>query len=94
MRLWHDQALIKESYGNPTSWHFDVGYWGFDSTNAISCWVALDDATYVNGCLHFINKSHHFLRNNYNSNLFKEINIQSNMATIFQEFPVLSFFFF
>jgi len=25
-RVWHDQTLIKEPYGNPTAWHLDNPY--------------------------------------------------------------------
>jgi hypothetical protein len=45
MRVWHDQALIKQAYGNPTGWHLDNPYWSFSSRDAISIWIALDDAT-------------------------------------------------
>jgi len=58
IRIWHDQALIKQPWGNPTGWHLDNPYWSFSSRNAISVWVALDDATLENGCLYFIPGSH------------------------------------
>jgi len=58
IRVWHDQALIKQPYGNPTGWHLDNPYWSFSSPNAISIWIALDDATLQNGCLCFIPGSH------------------------------------
>ena len=54
MRVWHDQALYKEPWANATSWHLDVPYWSFDSAQAVSSWMALDDATLANGCMHFI----------------------------------------
>ena len=54
IRIWHDQALIKEPLANPTSFHRDVPYWSFDSHEAISLWVALDDATLENGCLYIM----------------------------------------
>ncbi len=53
-RLWHDQALIKEPYGNPTAWHLDNPYWSFYSKDAISMWIALEDATPENGCMYFV----------------------------------------
>ena len=58
MRIWHDQALIKQPWGNPTGWHLDNPYWSYSSRDAISIWVALDDATVHNGCLYFIPGSH------------------------------------
>ena len=54
VRIWHDQALIKPPYGNPTAWHLDNPYWSFSSDSAISIWVALDDATLANGCLWYL----------------------------------------
>ena len=54
VRVWHDQALIKPPYGNPTAWHLDDPFWSFDSADAISVWVALDDATVENGCLWYL----------------------------------------
>ncbi len=58
VRVWHDQALIKQPWANQTSWHLDCPYWSFSSKHAISIWVALDDATLQNGCLYFMPGSH------------------------------------
>jgi ectoine hydroxylase-related dioxygenase (phytanoyl-CoA dioxygenase family) len=58
LRIWHDQTLIKEPYGNPTAFHLDVPYWSFTSPDAITIWVALDDATLQNGCLYYVPGSH------------------------------------
>jgi len=58
LRVWHDQALIKEPYGNPTAWHLDTPYWSFFSRNALSVWIALEDATYQNGCMYFVPGTH------------------------------------
>lgn len=27
IRIWHDQALFKQPYGNPTAWHLDDPNW-------------------------------------------------------------------
>ena len=53
-RCWHDQALIKEPYGNGTAWHLDNPYWSFYSKNSLSIWIALEDATLENGCMWFV----------------------------------------
>ena len=58
IRIWHDQALVKMPWGNPTGWHLDNPYWSFSSHHSISIWVALDDATLHNGCLYFMPETH------------------------------------
>ena len=58
MRIWHDQALIKLPWANPTGWHLDNPYWSYSSRDAVSIWVALDDATRDNGCLYFLPGTH------------------------------------
>jgi phytanoyl-CoA hydroxylase len=54
IRTWLDQALIKEPFANATAWHLDCPYWSFHSRDAISIWIALEDATFQNGCMYFI----------------------------------------
>jgi len=54
VRLWHDQALFKGPWANPTSWHIDDPYWSFYTRHATSLWVALDDAMMQNGALYFL----------------------------------------
>lgn len=58
VRLYLDQALIKEPYGAPTQYHLDIPWWSFTSPHAATIWVALDDSTLENGCLYFIPGSH------------------------------------
>ncbi|MFZ5745983.1 MAG: phytanoyl-CoA dioxygenase family protein [Pseudomonadota bacterium] len=58
IRVWHDQALIKEPFGNPTNLHVDNPYWSFYSPHAATIWIALEDATPENGCLCFLPGSH------------------------------------
>ncbi|WP_219223166.1 phytanoyl-CoA dioxygenase family protein [Pedobacter antarcticus] len=80
IRIWHDQALIKKPWANPTSWHLDTPYWSFSDRRALSIWVALDDATYENGCLFFIPGSHH-------DTTFENPGIGKNMGVIFDTYP-------
>ena len=58
VRLYLDQALVKEPYGAPTQYHLDIPWWGFSSNHACTIWVALDDSTLENGCLYFVPGSH------------------------------------
>src|SRR5580704_1012206 len=48
IRIWHDQALFKRPWANPTAWHLDNPFWSFYDPKSISIWVALDDATLEN----------------------------------------------
>src|SRR6218665_949177 len=43
IRIWHDQALFKRPWANPTAWHLDTPFWSFSDRRALSIWVALDD---------------------------------------------------
>ena len=80
IRIWHDQALIKRPWANPTSWHLDTPYWSFSDRRALSIWVALDHATYENGCLFFIPGSYH-------KTTFDNPGIGKNMGAIFSTYP-------
>jgi phytanoyl-CoA hydroxylase len=82
IRIWHDQALIKRPWANPTAWHLDTPFWSFSDRRAISIWVALDDATMENGCLFFIPGSHKVTN-------FDKISIGRNMDGIFDIYPQL-----
>ena len=80
IRVWHDQALIKPPFGNPTAWHLDNPYWSFHARNAISIWIALDDATYQNGCLYFIPGSQ-------KTATYDNVGIGQNIADLFDLYP-------
>jgi len=82
IRIWHDQALIKRPWANPTAWHLDTPFWSFSDRNAISIWIALDNATLENGCLFFIPGSHKLTN-------FDKITIGRNMDGIFDVYPQL-----
>lgn len=80
IRIWHDQALFKRPWANPTAWHLDTPFWSFSDRKALSIWIALDDATLENGCLYFIPGSFH-------STTFENAGIGKNMDGIFQVYP-------
>lgn len=58
VRLYHDHALIKKPWTNPTNFHVDNPYDPFYSHQVIMLWIALDDATVQNGCLYFLPGTH------------------------------------
>jgi ectoine hydroxylase-related dioxygenase (phytanoyl-CoA dioxygenase family) len=80
IRIWHDQALIKQPWANPTGWHLDNPYWSFHSRDAITIWVALDDVTLENGCMWFIPGSH-------KTATYDNVGIGPNMGDLFKVYP-------
>lgn len=80
VRIWHDQALVKQPYGNATAWHLDNPFWSFFHKEAISIWVALDDATLENGCLWYLPGTHREAR-------FEVTSIGANMRDLFKDYP-------
>lgn len=80
LRVWHDQALIKEPYGNPTAWHLDNPFWSFFSRQSISIWIALEDATPYNGCMYFIPGTQRM-------GSFEPQEIGQNLGGLFKKYP-------
>ena len=58
IRLWHDQALVKESRGRETDPHHDQPYWPIKETNTITAWIPLCNVDESNGQLGFYPGSH------------------------------------
>jgi len=84
IRIFHDQSLIKPPHGNATVWHIDTPYWSFDSHDAMSYWIPLDDATTQNGCLAFLPGTHKL------SKLDKNIRGAVNVSELFKLYPEFS----
>lgn len=80
LRIWHDQALVKPRYGNPTAYHLDVPYWSFRSPDAITIWLALDDATMENGCLYYVPGSH-------KAEKYDNVGIGKELGALFDVYP-------
>lgn len=80
IRIWHDQALYKPPFGNPTGWHLDNPYWSFSSPHSLSIWIALDDATRDNGCLYYLPGSH-------KTATYQNAGIGKNQADLFKVYP-------
>lgn len=58
VRLYHDQALFKESGGGLTPWHQDQHYWPLDTRQAITMWMPLVDVSQEMGSMDFASGSH------------------------------------
>lgn len=59
VRLYHDQALVKEPRGGHTPWHQDQRYWPLDGARAVTMWMALDDCSVEMGTMRFASGTHH-----------------------------------
>ncbi|HEX2324464.1 MAG TPA: phytanoyl-CoA dioxygenase family protein [Chloroflexota bacterium] len=62
LRLWHDQAIIKQPGGRPTTWHQDLPAWPMIEAGTFTVWIALVDATVASGALQYIPGSHRWGR--------------------------------
>jgi len=60
VRLLHDQLFCKPAgHGGIVAWRQDYSYWTYaQPMNHLTVWIALDDATEENGCLHYVPGSH------------------------------------
>ena len=80
VRIWQDQALVKQPYSNHTALHFDDPFWSFYSQQSVNLWVALDDATLANGCLWYLPGTHKEAR-------YELVDIGTNVGDIFKTYP-------
>ena len=55
--LFNEQFVVKGAgSGAGFAWHQDSAYVGFDHDPYLSVWIALDDTTTANGCLHLLER--------------------------------------
>ena len=57
VRIYHDQALMKEPGVGHTPWHQDAIYWPIDGTRCITMWMPLVDITTEMGVMTFVDGS-------------------------------------
>jgi len=57
--IYNVTYIIKEANTKShVSWHQDLTYWGLDSDDQVSVWLALSDASNSSGCMRMIPGSH------------------------------------
>src|SRR5437016_8022075 len=61
--------------GKRVSWHQDASYWPLTPSNAVTVWLAIDDADRENACMKFIPGSHHYGHLTYKMSEDSESNI-------------------
>jgi len=79
IRFYHDQALYKERSGGFTPWHQDQYYWPLDTSQAITMWMPLVDASENTGTMSFAAGSH-------KQGYLKQINISDASETYFKDY--------
>ncbi len=60
VRLFRDQGFYKPGGGSEIYLHQDNRYWHLEPAQAVTIWIALDDTTVTNGCVHYVRGSHRF----------------------------------
>lgn len=58
VRLWHDQALVKEPGGRETDAHQDQAYWPIAEPLTVTAWVPFEGSTLASGCMGYVPGSH------------------------------------
>jgi ectoine hydroxylase-related dioxygenase (phytanoyl-CoA dioxygenase family) len=90
VRLYHDQALIKEPGGYATPWHKDHYYWPLATHHTVKMWLALTDIQVDMGAMRFATGTHR-------SGMFPEIPISYDSQELFDriihdhKIPVVSY---
>lgn len=56
---WNTFFWVKEPQSDSfVSWHQDLRYWGLDTNDLVTVWLALSPATLESGCMHVLPGSH------------------------------------
>ena len=56
---WNTLFWVKDAHSKKfVSWHQDLNYWGLDTNDLITVWVAISPATLENGCMKVLPGSH------------------------------------
>lgn len=58
VRVWHDQALYKESGGRETDPHQDLPFWPMKPADQVTAWIPFDGATREMGAMAYLPGSH------------------------------------
>ena len=57
--VWKSVFFVKQAHTPQfVDWHQDSAYWGFESEDVVTAWIALTESTIENGCLRVVPGSH------------------------------------
>jgi ectoine hydroxylase-related dioxygenase (phytanoyl-CoA dioxygenase family) len=90
LKLYTDQLFVKPAHhGSEVGFHQDSAYWlPLEPHNLVSCWVALDDSTVQNGCVHVIPGSHHKLLPHHDLDGPQSLGLLEDEVDVSVEVPV------
>jgi non-heme Fe2+,alpha-ketoglutarate-dependent halogenase len=71
--------------GKRVSWHQDASYWPLTPSKTVTAWLAIDDATVENACMHFIPGSHHLGHLTYTLSEHDEANVLNQTVAGIEE---------
>ena len=80
VRLAHDQLLVKEPFSPPTGFHIDGPFWSYTSDQAMTIWIALDEATLQNGAMCYLPGVHR-------EHPTAQVNLAGDIGGIFRAYP-------
>ena len=78
VRLYHDQALIKDPGGRASPWHKDHYYWPLATHQTVKMWLALVDIPTEKGSMSYATGSHR-------GGLFPELPIKNNSQDLYDQ---------
>jgi ectoine hydroxylase-related dioxygenase (phytanoyl-CoA dioxygenase family) len=76
VRLYHDQALVKEPGAQSTPWHKDHYYYPLATHSTVKMWLALADIPPELGAMRFATGTHH-------GSIFPEVPISNDSEDLF-----------
>jgi len=90
IKLYTDQMFVKPPFqGTAVPFHQDSAYWPVEPPRLVSCWMALDDATVENGCVHVIPGTHRqLLSHHYYPNSIQSLGLEEDEVDVSREIPV------
>ncbi|MBL9005119.1 MAG: phytanoyl-CoA dioxygenase family protein [Myxococcales bacterium] len=82
--LFRDQIFVKQPLSpGLVPWHQDYSDWMHTTPPThTTCWIALDDTTPENGCIHYLPRSH-------TQGILPKINMSDDMESALQRLPTL-----
>ena len=60
VRIFHEQALFKQSGGSDSHWHQDQYYWPLATDRSLGLWMPLVDCNRQMGTIRFVRGSHRY----------------------------------